>query len=103
MKILPFKIPKPLRDTLVYQVDLDTVFYDKLHQHEEIQLSLIVEGEGTLIVGDKVNHYKSEDIIVFGSNLPHVFKSNPSKSKKSHMITLFFAKDSFGSDFFNLE
>lgn len=103
MKILPFKIPKPLRDSLVYQVDLDTVFYDKLHQHEEIQLSLIVEGEGTLIVGDKVNHYKSEDIIVFGSNLPHVFKSNPSKSKKSHMITLFFAKNSFGSDFFKLE
>ena len=70
MKILPFKIPKPLRDSLVYQVDLDTVFYDKLHQHEEIQLSLIVEGEGTLVVGDKVNHYKSGDIIAFGSNLP---------------------------------
>lgn len=103
MKVYPFKIPKPLHDSLVYQVDYDIAFYDKLHQHEDIQLSYIVDGEGTLIVGDKVNRYRKGDIIVIGSNLPHVFKSHLNYGKKSHMLTLFFAKDSFGKDFFDLE
>ncbi|MFH4963386.1 AraC family transcriptional regulator [Gaetbulibacter sp. M235] len=103
MKIFPFKIPKPLNDALVFQVDSGEVFYDKLHQHEEIQISFIVEGEGALIVGDKVNYYEKEDIVIIGSNLPHVFKSNVSYGKESKMLTLFFAKNSFGSEFFELE
>ncbi len=103
LKVLPFKIPKPLNDSLIHQVDFDAVFYDKLHQHKEIQLSLIIEGEGTLVVGDSINQYKNDDIIVIGSNLPHVFKSNINYGKKSHMISLFFAKDSFGNGFFELE
>ncbi len=103
MKIFPFKIPKPLNDALVFQVDSGDIFYDKLHQHEEIQLSFIVEGEGALIVGDRVNYYEKEDVIVIGSNLPHVFKSNTNYGKESRMLTLFFAKNSFGRDFFELE
>ena len=65
MKVLPFKIPKPLHDALIYQVDFEDAFYDKLHQHEEIQMSWIVEGKGTLIVGDTINNYKKDDIIVW--------------------------------------
>ena len=103
MKVYPFKIPKPLHESLVYQVDHDIAFYDKLHQHEDIQLSFIVEGEGTLIVGDSINQYNKDDIVVIGSNLPHVFKSSLNYGKKSHMLTLFFAKDSFGNIFFELE
>jgi len=103
MKVFPFKIPKPEQDTLVYQEDIGSVFYDKLHQHEEIQISYIVKGEGTLIVGDTINYYKANDIIVIGSNLPHVFKSDKSASPISKMISLFFTKTSFGNDFFELE
>ena len=103
MKVLPFKIPKPEQDAIAFQIDFDEVFYDKLHQHEEIQLSLIVKGEGTLIVGDTINHYKQGDILVIGSNLPHVFKSDVLASNVSHMLTLFFSKSSFGTQFFELE
>ncbi len=103
MKVLPFKIPKPEADGLVFQVDKEDAFYDKLHQHEEIQLSLIVEGEGTLVVGDTINYYSKGDILIIGSNIPHVFKSDLSGSRSSHMLTLFFTKDSFGKDFFQIE
>ena len=103
MKVLPFKIPKPHQDAFVFQIDKDVAFYDKLHQHEEIQLSIILEGEGTLIVGDTVNYYSKNDVLVIGSNLPHVFKSDVKASKISHMLTLFFTKDSFGTGFFELE
>ena len=103
MKVLPFKIPKPEHDVLVFQKDYDVSFYDKLHQHEEIQISLIVEGEGTLVVGDTVNYYSNNDVLVIGSHIPHVFKSDINASKTSHMLTLFFTKHSFGNQFFELE
>ena len=35
MKVLPFKIPKPGKEALVYQEDHEDRFYDKLHEHEE--------------------------------------------------------------------
>jgi AraC-like DNA-binding protein len=103
MKVLPFKIPKPGQDAIVFQIDDDEAFYDKLHQHEEIQLSYIVKGEGTLIVGDAINHYSKGDIFVIGSHLPHVFKSDMAISNSSVMLTLFFSKSSFGPHFFELE
>ncbi|MBP1839146.1 AraC family transcriptional regulator [Formosa algae] len=102
MKVLPFKIPKPQQNALVFQDDLDVIFYDKLHQHEEIQLSLIVSGEGSLIVGDTINHYETGDILIIGSNLPHVFISDEHTTKPSHMMTLFFTKHAFGPHFFDL-
>ncbi|MEO9077358.1 MAG: cupin domain-containing protein, partial [Gelidibacter sp.] len=102
MKVLPFKIPKPHQDAFYFQIDDGLAFYDKLHQHEEIQLCYIVKGEGTLIVGDTVNYYRQGDILVIGSHIPHVFKSDFNISK-SRMLTLFFTKDSFGTDFFELE
>ncbi|MBP93168.1 MAG: AraC family transcriptional regulator [Flavobacteriaceae bacterium] len=103
MKVLPFKIPKPERDAFVFQADYELAFYDKLHQHEEIQFSIILEGEGTLIVGDTVNFYSKNDILILDSHMPHVFKSDVTSCKHSHMLSLFFTKESFGTDFFNLE
>lgn len=103
MKVLPFQIPKPTNDALIYQEDREYVFYDKLHQHEEIQLSFIAEGEGTLVVGDRISNYKKGDVIAIDGNLPHLFKSEPNPEKKSVMLTLFFTRDSFGNHFFDLE
>ena len=103
MRVLPFKIPKPELDALVYQEDIESFFYDKLHQHEEIQISYIIKGEGTLIVGDTINYYKSGDVLVIGSNLPHVFNSDIAAISTSHMLSLFFTQFSFGKDFFRLE
>ncbi|MBQ4820902.1 AraC family transcriptional regulator [Aquimarina sp. MMG016] len=101
MKALPFKIPKTTATTLIIQEDRGDFFYDKLHQHEEIQISLIVSGEGSLIVGDSITNYKADDILIFGSHVPHVLKSNYSSSE-SYMISMFFTEQSFGEEFFDL-
>jgi len=102
MKVLPFKIPKSKDVALIYQEDEGEIFYDKLHQHEEIQLCAIVKGEGSLVIGDSINEYKIGDILIIGSNLPHVFKSDTSNFETSLMKTLFFTKTSFGEEFFEL-
>lgn len=102
MKVLPFKIPKPESAALIYQEDKELRFYNKLHQHEEIQISIILEGEGDLVVGDTINRYQKGEIFVIGSNLPHLFRSDESSDKESFMKTLFFTKESFGKFFFEL-
>ncbi|WP_299674108.1 AraC family transcriptional regulator [uncultured Tenacibaculum sp.] len=102
MKALPFKIPKPKNLGLIYQEDKG-VFYDKFHQHEEIQISYIVNGKGTLVVGDTIHQYYTNDVFIIGSNLPHLFKSDLETSENSFMISLFFTEQSFGQDFFALD
>ncbi len=101
MKIYPFEIPKPVVGALIVQVDKELVFFDKLHQHEEIQISLLVKGEGKLIIGDSVHSYAAGDLFVIDGKIPHLFQSNPS-NKTSHMISLFFTPHTFGSDFFTI-
>jgi len=102
VKVLPFKIPKPKDEALVYQVDRERILYDHLHQHGEIQISYIEKGAGTLIVGDSINEYRAGEILVIGGYTPHVFKSDVTASPETVMYTLFFDVNSFGKDFFRI-
>ncbi|MEP2281383.1 AraC family transcriptional regulator [Maribacter sp.] len=101
MKIFPFKIPKPLDEHLIVQVDKEPIFYNRLHQHEEIQISYIINGKGKLLVGDSIHQFSTGDIFVIASNLPHVFKSIQ-EQQDAHMLSVFFTKNSFGTNFFEL-
>lgn len=106
-KVLPFRIPKTESESFRVQVDEHDYFYDTLHNHKEIQITLVVQGEGTLICGDYVGNFQSGDLFIVGANQPHVMRSNADyyeagSVKKSHSISLFFDKHSFGSEFFSL-
>ncbi|MDX5481742.1 MAG: AraC family transcriptional regulator [Hymenobacteraceae bacterium] len=108
MKVIPFKIPKPSKELIRYQVDCQPYFYDKLHQHPEVQLSCILEGEGKLIVGDYIGRFGPGDIFLLGQNVPHVFRSDevyyqPGEEKQSHSIIVFFDLRAFGRDFWASE
>lgn len=92
MKALPFTIPKHDSALLLFQRDREVVFYDRFHQHEAIQISFIVSGEGELLVGDRIRRYQRGDAFVIGPYLPHLFKSDASISDKSEMITVFFSR-----------
>ena len=98
MKVLPFKILKTREQVLLFQEDRNKILYELLHQHEEIQISLIEKGAGNLLVGDTFTSFQEGDVIVFGKNLPHVLKSDELCS----MVSIFFTKECFGKDFFGL-
>ncbi|MBT8299652.1 MAG: AraC family transcriptional regulator [Maribacter sp.] len=101
MKVLPFKIPKPLNQNLIVQVDESKTFYNQLHQHQELQLSLIIKGHGKLIIGDSIHQFSEGDFFVIGSNCPHLFQSIKTNNGVK-MVSLFFTRESFGKDFFDL-
>ena len=101
MKVQPFQIVKPLNENLIVQIDKGKDFYNTLHQHNEIQISLIEKGFGKLIVGDSVHQFRDGDIFAIGSNCPHLFKTEKAQGHVQ-MVTLFFTKDTFGKEFFGL-
>lgn len=101
MQVRPFQILKPLDENLIVQVDKSQGFYNHLHQHREIQLSLVVKGNGKLLVGDSIHPFNDGDFFAIGSNSPHLFKTEK-PDEHVHMISLFFTSETLGKDFFEL-
>ncbi|WP_149275544.1 AraC family transcriptional regulator [Pareuzebyella sediminis] len=102
MKVYPFKIAKPLHQNLIVQEDHLPNFYGQLHQHKEVQLSLVVKGRGKLIVGDSVHRFSSGDFFVIASHSPHLF-TNEYDHTGIQMVSLFFTESTFGEAFFELQ
>ena len=100
-KVIPFKIPKSSKEFVRFQVDSARHFYDKLHQHPEWQLTVILEGRGQLMVGDYLGRFEPGDVFLFSANVPHVFRSDPeyfdpNGDKRSLGHTLFFDFEALG-------
>lgn len=47
------------------------------HTHPELELVFIVEGYGKRIIGNKVEPFESGDMVFIGSNVPHIWLSDP--------------------------
>lgn len=101
MQIRPFQIPKPIDENLIVQVDRSKAFYNHLHQHAEIQLSLVVRGQGKLLIGNSIHRFQDGDFFAIGPNSPHLFRSDP-QAGTSHMISIFFTERTLGDGFFEL-
>jgi hypothetical protein len=50
-KVISFQIPKSQKEFIRFQEDRGAHFYDKLHQHPQLQLTLILEGKGQFLSG----------------------------------------------------
>ncbi|MCE2848650.1 MAG: AraC family transcriptional regulator [Chitinophagaceae bacterium] len=77
-------------------------FYPHLHRHVEIQITWILAGKGTLVIGNNMKPFQSGDLFVIGANQPHLFKSDPSSFEsnnqdKVHSLNIFFNPDGFMS------
>ncbi|GAB3897579.1 AraC family transcriptional regulator [Larkinella knui] len=77
MKPLLFKVPTVDDRSFRVQVDDGPHFYDRLHFHPELQLTLIKESVGTQVVGDRIDRFRPYDLLLLGANLPHVFRNDP--------------------------
>lgn len=94
-KIISFQVPKSQREFVRYQEDRGPHFYDKLHQHPQLQLTVILEGKGQLLSGDYVGRFQPGDVYFLGENAPHVFRSDPEFFEKDTALksagnTIFF-------------
>ena len=105
MKALSFKVPKTKNESVRVQVDYQPYFYDSFHYHPEVQISYILKGTGTRIIGNSVGRFSEDELYLIGPNIPHIFKSDKDYYEDntlfSHAISFYFTRDSLGKDFFN--
>lgn len=76
-------------------------FETNWHQHEEYELILITEGQGTALIGDYVGNYNTGDIFFLAGNLPHWFRKTHHKIIGS-AIVVHFTKQFLGEQFLKL-
>lgn len=71
-----------------------------LHYHEELELNFIMNGKGTRrVIGDHIGEIDDLELVLVGSNLPHVWLTHKCQSKEIKEITLHFHKDLFYDKF----
>lgn len=107
MKVLQFTIPVPLDKSIIVQKDVLPYFYPHLHRHQEIQLTWVQQGEGTLVADNNMHPFRPNEIYWLGANQPHIFKSEasyfqPKSRKKIVALVIFFNPDGDLAGFFNL-
>jgi len=82
-------------------------FYNEWHYHPEIELVYIEKGSGTQFIGNDIDHFNEGDMVLLGSNLPHLWKCDEAYFKKDSQLwaesnVLHFLPDVFGDKFMHL-
>ncbi|MES2651111.1 MAG: AraC family transcriptional regulator [Bacteroidota bacterium] len=71
-----------------------------LHYHEEMELNFISNASGARrVVGDHIEEIGDIELVLVGSNLPHVWETHKLCGKEIHEVTIQFHKDLFDEKF----
>jgi AraC-like DNA-binding protein len=82
-------------------------FPNPLQFHPEIEIIYVIQGTGTLFIGDSVIRFYPDDLVIIGKNIPHVWYSDE-KYKKGNsnlyveVIYILFKTEIFGEQFWQL-
>ena len=97
MKPIPANILEDLRQEIFTTRMADLPYFStEFHFHKECQLVYIFESEGRRIIGDSVETFHSDELILVGSCLPHVWYNDKRYFEKAEdtaharSLTLFF-------------
>ena len=75
------------------------------HYHPEFELTYVLRSQGTRFVGDSIEPYRSNDLILLGPNLPHCYHDEVqvgSSGVMPEVIVVQFRPEIFGTDFLGL-
>ncbi len=77
-----------------------TDFDFPMHYHEEMELNFILNAGGARrVVGDHIEEIGDIELVLIGSNLPHVWETSNLRNKEIHEVTIQFHKDLFDEKF----
>ncbi|MEJ5961570.1 AraC family transcriptional regulator [Pedobacter immunditicola] len=87
--------------------DLKPTMDNKFHYHPEVELIHFIKGGGAQFIGDSITEFKSGDLILLGSNLPHYWRfeknsSNIDNGQYGEVQVAHFSESFLGEHFLNL-
>jgi len=80
-------------------------FNSTWHFHPELQITLVLSGTGYRLVGDKITPLRPGDMVLVGSNLPHVWRQDAAGKRAAgevNAIIVRFQENFAGEDFLKL-
>ena len=79
------KVNSNLNNAFTFERYEDKYFRHQIHYHPEMEIILIVEGEGNCIVTDGMLPFETGDLFFFESNMPHWFKNDDIYYDSNHL------------------
>lgn len=81
-------------------------FYNQWHFHPEIELIHINKGRGTRFIGNDICRFESNELILIGSNLAHMWRCDPEYFLKgsefiAEVTVIYFNRNFLGDGFFD--
>lgn len=81
--------------------------YNRWHYHPEVELTLIRKGTGIRLVGDSVEQFEDNDLMLIGANLPHYWRSDAKYFEDGsalhvEAIAIHFKEDCWGREFLEM-
>lgn len=97
-------LKEPDKSFIVYH---ETNPFSTWHHHPEYELVLILKGKGKRIVGDHIDRFKQNDLVLVGSYLPHEWKCDREFYEhpdgfQGEGIVYQFLEDFLGAQFINI-
>lgn len=93
----PFSIPCREKQSFSLRRDLTPKYHSIWHSHQEIELVYVIEGSGTLCIGDRIQTVQPGTIIWIPSSIPHYWlfdeKSDAFDAYPINCIVAHFASD----------
>jgi len=107
MKPILEKVARPENQSFFFRDLEQPYFTTPWHFHPEIEIILIVSGYGTRYVGDSIKNFYPGDLVITGSNTPHVWSCSPEfynseNQLSSRTIFIQFEEDFWGKTFSDL-
>jgi AraC-like DNA-binding protein len=101
------KVSKEPRHSFSVRQDLVPCINNRWHYHSEVELINFKKGDGTQFIGDSIKEFKSGDVVLVGSNLPHYWRFDDSyfeedSSKAADIRVAHFNENFWGEQFLQL-
>lgn len=99
-------IENPLNSITV--LDLREPYFDpNWHFHPHYQLFTVLEGKGTRLIGDNIQHFEKGDTVLLGPDLPHLWRSDkcyfdPNSELSTRGIVVYFTQEFLDNTLSNL-
>lgn len=107
MRPLLLKVLKGPEYSFSVRQDLVPYINNRWHYHDEVELIHFRKGEGMQFIGDDIKRFKSGDVVIVGSNLPHYWRFDDiyfeEKTKKiADVRVAHFTQNFWGENFLDL-
>lgn len=103
MKAVFEPISDAIHKTFHYRVFEKKEFETPWHYHPEWELTLITESTGIRSVGNSIQTYHPEELVLLGPNLPHCWKTNRTTKQLAKSTVIQFKEDLLGDGWLEKE